>query len=122
MLVVDDYRPFADLLAKTLHGKGLDARATYNAAEAVRLAEELKPHALIADARLSDMDGWTLGVQVGRRFPSCRILLVSADIYLHRRPADAPNYKLVQKSTVLDELPQLLGPWTGSGGIQPPNF
>jgi DNA-binding NtrC family response regulator len=109
VLVVDDYRPIADLLAKTMRAWGYKTRAAYSAAEAFRVAEEFKPNALIADVLLPDMDGWGLGAEFEQRFPGCGVLLMSADIYLNKPPPDARPFKLVQKSTILDELEQLIG-------------
>jgi two-component system OmpR family response regulator len=114
ILVVDDYRPIADLLVKTLRVSGCDARVAYDGAEALRVAEEFRPHALLVDARLPDMDGWALGAEMERKAEGCRVLLMSASPDLFRRPPGAPRYKMVQKSAVLEELAEVLGSCPGS--------
>jgi len=108
VLVVDDYIPFANLLVGALGNEGYQARAAYSACEALRAAEDFKPHAVVLDAILRDMDGFKLAAEFERRLPACRVLLTSAWDY-EREPAHVRwPYRVVHKAALMDELSQFL--------------
>jgi two-component system, OmpR family, response regulator len=72
VLVVDDYVPIADHLTKVICDKGYTAMAVYNAAEALRAAEQFMPHAVIADVMMPQMNGAELVCVFAEKFPACR--------------------------------------------------
>ena len=109
VLVVDDYRPITQFLVTTWCEEGYDARAAFSAAEALAVMEIWEPHAVIADAMLPDSDGWTLGAEMERRCPGCKVLLMSAAVHMHHPPQGAPRYRIVPKAEVMDEFPEFLG-------------
>ena len=58
ILVVDDESSISELISTSLRFVGFDVRTAANGAEALRIAEEFKPHALILDVMLPDLDGF----------------------------------------------------------------
>ncbi|WP_419996404.1 response regulator transcription factor [Streptomyces boninensis] len=60
ILVVDDEPPLAELLTMALRYEGWVVRSSGTGAEALRTARELKPHAVVLDVMLPDMDGLTV--------------------------------------------------------------
>jgi two-component system, OmpR family, response regulator len=57
VLVVDDEQSLAEVLASVLRRDGWAARTAYTGSEAVRLAREFQPDAVILDMMLPDLDG-----------------------------------------------------------------
>ncbi|MEN9325188.1 MAG: hypothetical protein RL414_942 [Actinomycetota bacterium] len=58
ILVVDDENSISDLIATSLRFVGFDVRTAATGAEALRVAEEFQPHALILDVMLPDLNGF----------------------------------------------------------------
>jgi CheY-like chemotaxis protein len=108
ILVVDDYLSLANAFVSIVRGSGYEARAANSAVEALSVAEEFKPHVLIADTILPEMDGVKLGAKLKERFPACRVLLMSA---CAREPVLAQEicpFKIVPKNVVVERAFQLL--------------
>lgn len=75
ILVVDDESAISDLISTSLKFVGFDIRTASNGAQALTIAEEFKPHALILDVMMPEMDGFEVcrrlrnsGSQVGILF------------------------------------------------------
>ncbi|HEX7171014.1 MAG TPA: response regulator transcription factor [Candidatus Limnocylindria bacterium] len=77
VLVVEDDREFADLLALWLHRAGLDARTALGGADALRAVYDWRPELVSLDIGLPQMDGWELCTRI-RELSSVPILFVSA--------------------------------------------
>jgi CheY-like chemotaxis protein len=60
VLVVDDNRDAAEITALLLAAYGADARHVYDGASALAMAMEFKPHVMLLDIGLPDVDGFTL--------------------------------------------------------------
>lgn len=60
LLVVDDESDIADLLQTGLRFCGFDVRAAHTGAEALAIAAEFRPHLLVLDVMLPDIDGFEL--------------------------------------------------------------
>ncbi len=79
ILVVDDESSISDLISTSLKFVGFDVRTAATGSEALRIAEEFKPHAMILDVMLPDLDGFEVcrqirneGIQVGVLFLSAK--------------------------------------------------
>ena len=75
ILVVDDEQSISDLIATSLKFVGFDVRTATTGSQALTIAEEFKPHALILDVMLPDLDGFEVcrqlrdsGLEVGVLF------------------------------------------------------
>jgi two-component system OmpR family response regulator len=58
ILVVDDESSISELIATSLRFVGFDVRTAATGSEALTIAEEFKPHALILDVMLPDQNGF----------------------------------------------------------------
>ncbi len=63
VLVVDDNRDSTETLSLLLTAKGHDARTSTSGSDAITIADEFLPQAVILDLSLPDMDGY----EVARR-------------------------------------------------------
>jgi two-component system OmpR family response regulator len=79
ILVVDDEPSISDLVATSLRFVGYDVRTAATGSEALQVAEEFSPHALVLDVMLPDLDGFEVtrqlrsdGQQVGVLFLTAR--------------------------------------------------
>jgi two-component system, OmpR family, response regulator len=75
ILVVDDEPNINDLISTSLKFSGFDVRSAMNGAEALTIAEEFKPHALVLDVMMPGMNGFQVceklrkdGLKVGVLF------------------------------------------------------
>jgi PAS domain S-box-containing protein len=58
VLVVDDSRSAAEILAIFFEGEGMEVGLAYNGGEAIARAKEFKPHCIVMDLGLPDLDGF----------------------------------------------------------------
>lgn len=86
VLVVDDNQDAADSLAMMLNMAGHEVRTLYAAREAIDLAREWRPHAMLLDIGLPDIDGYALARQL-RKEPALRSTRLAA-ITGYGQPAD----------------------------------
>jgi CheY-like chemotaxis protein len=104
VLVVDDFRALADHVVQLLARTGYDACAAYDGDDALRLAEEFRPHAVVSDIYMPRMNGFELADAISRRFPACEVLLTSADSEFAMPSLEPQRFKVVPKPVLLDEL------------------
>ncbi|MBX3466837.1 MAG: GAF domain-containing protein [Planctomycetes bacterium] len=71
VLVVDDNRDAADLLAEALTALGHEARRAFDAPSALEVAAEFAPEVALLDLGLPIMNGWELARRL-RELPACR--------------------------------------------------
>jgi CheY-like chemotaxis protein len=109
VLVVDDYAPVADHLAKVLCDKGCKALAVYSGIEALRAGEQFSPHALIADVMMPEMNGAELVCAFSERFPACRAVLMTANQWAPEICIDGLQVKVLQKPFEIEEIFRFLG-------------
>ncbi len=77
VLVVDDDVRVADSLVQILVMSGHQALAAYSADAAMKLAEKLKPEAMISDIVMGPVSGIELTNHMREHYPACRVLLFS---------------------------------------------
>jgi CheY-like chemotaxis protein/anti-sigma regulatory factor (Ser/Thr protein kinase) len=81
ILVVDDNDDAADTLAAALQLAGFEARAVYDAAEALRVVDGFRPFAAILDIGLPGMTGYELAEQLRARGSTAATRLVALSGY-----------------------------------------
>jgi CheY-like chemotaxis protein len=108
ILVVDDNRDAADVLALALQGYGHKVAAAYSAREALDLLDENREIRLVvSDIRMPDVSGFDFRRVVRHRFPGLPMVLItgipvtSEDVV----PRDAP---ILQKPVAASDLHQVI--------------
>jgi len=89
VLVVDPEKTVADAAAMLLEARGYTTRAVYNARDAIMLATDFKPHALVSDARLPGKDGIELAAWFADNMPTCKVVLISFNPSVRFRAEEA---------------------------------
>ena len=78
ILVVDDESSISDLIATSLKFVGFDVRTAANGSQALTIAEQFKPHAMILDVMLPDLDGFEVCRQIRNEGIEVGVLFLSA--------------------------------------------
>jgi two-component system OmpR family response regulator len=78
ILVVDDETSISDLIATSLKFVGFDVRTAATGSQALTIAEEFKPHAMILDVMLPDLDGFEVCRQIRNEGIEVGVLFLSA--------------------------------------------
>ena len=108
VLVVDDFRRLADYVVQLLTESGYHACAAYDGEHALRTAESFLPDAVISDIYMPRMNGFQLAAAISGRFPECMVLLTSANSELSSSSQKPQQFRIVPKSSLLDELNDFL--------------
>ena len=78
ILVVDDENSISELIATSLKFVGFDVRTAASGAQALQIAEEFKPHALILDVMLPDQNGFDVCRQIRSEGHNIGVLFLTA--------------------------------------------
>ena len=78
ILVVDDESSISELIATSLKFVGFDVRTAATGAQALQIAEEFNPHALILDVMLPDLDGFEVCKQIRNEGQNIGVLFLTA--------------------------------------------
>jgi two-component system OmpR family response regulator len=85
LLVVDDETDIANLLVTGLRFVGFDVRAAHTGAQALAVAADFRPHLVLLDVMLPDIDGFELCRQLRRSTEQVGVVFLTA----RDRTADA---------------------------------
>jgi two-component system OmpR family response regulator len=78
ILVVDDESSISDLISTSLRFVGFDVRTAATGFEALTVAEEFKPHAVVLDVMLPDSDGFEVCRQLRSEGLNVGVLFLTA--------------------------------------------
>lgn len=78
ILVVDDETNISDLISTSLKFVGFDVRTAATGSEALTVAEEFKPHAMILDVMLPDLDGFEVCRRIRNEGHQIGVLFLTA--------------------------------------------
>jgi CheY-like chemotaxis protein len=81
VLIVEDNMDAADGLARMLSRSGNEVRIARDGAQAMNIAAEFRPEAVICDIGLPDMDGYEVAKRLRELFPESPPLLISLSGY-----------------------------------------
>jgi len=77
VLLVDDERDFADLLAERLQARGFQVRTAYDGEEALRLAAEHELDVAVLDVNMPGLDGLAVLRELKKRKPQAEALMLT---------------------------------------------
>jgi two-component system OmpR family response regulator len=78
VLVVDDEKSISDLISTSLRFVGFDVRTAATGSEALTVAEEFKPQAVVLDVMLPDLDGFEVCRQLRSEGLNLGVLFLTA--------------------------------------------
>ena len=78
VLVVDDEKSISDLIATSLRFVGFDVRTAATGSEALTVAKEFKPQAVVLDVMLPDLDGFEVCRQLRSEGLNVGVLFLTA--------------------------------------------
>ncbi|MEY3904133.1 MAG: hypothetical protein RIT08_49 [Actinomycetota bacterium] len=78
ILVVDDENSISELIATSLKFVGFDVRTAASGSQALQIAEDFKPHALILDVMLPDQNGFEVCRQLRNEGHNVGVLFLTA--------------------------------------------
>ena len=78
ILVVDDETSISDLISTSLRFVGFDVRTAATGSQALAVAEEFKPHAIVLDVMLPDQDGFEVCRQIRNEGVNVGVLFLTA--------------------------------------------
>jgi len=78
ILVVDDEASISDLISTSLRFVGFEVRTAATGSQALAVAEEFKPHAIILDVMLPDQDGFEVCRQIRNEGVNVGVLFLTA--------------------------------------------
>jgi DNA-binding NtrC family response regulator len=91
-LVVDDDKVVADTLVGILRTQNYDASAFYNAEDAKDWCRDRCPFAVITEAMMGPTSGVQLAVHLARRFPDCKLLMLSSHAQVCARLSESRGF------------------------------
>jgi len=104
VLVVDDHTNTADYLAQVLCKKEYTAIAAYSGEEALHVAKEFSPDALVADVMMPGMNGVELACVFAEKFPACRVVMMTANVWAREIFIGGLRLKVLEKPFDPEEL------------------
>ena len=78
ILVVDDEQSISDLISTSLRFVGFDVRTAASGQEALRVAEEFKPQAMVLDVMLPDLNGFEVCEKLRNEGQDIGVLFLTA--------------------------------------------
>ncbi len=104
LVLADDHRMLRDGLRRSMQEAGFDVVGEAgNGADAVRVAEELRPDVILMDVSMPLLDGVAAARLVRRRVPECQVVMLTmhadADVMAKAIQAGAVGYLVKDCST-----------------------
>jgi DNA-binding NtrC family response regulator len=104
IFVVDDERAIADTVAVFLEQRGFAVATFTSPVDALAASASRKPDLLLSDFKMHRMDGLTLATKLTERHPTCKVLIMSGDIYDANTHPALNRFKILQKPIPLPSL------------------
>jgi len=112
IMVIDDNRDAADVVAEFLQISGHNAVSTYDGKSALQIAEDFQPDVIFCDLGMPGMDGYTVAKRLRGMFTLARTKLVALTAWgdndaRAKVVASGFDYHLVKPASFDDILGQL---------------
>ena len=92
ILIVDDHKDAANSMALLLKTWGFDTRAEYNGKKAIEALQTFKPHCVLSDIGMPEIDGYTLAKLIRQDESFNAIPLIAISAFNEREQAKAAGF------------------------------
>lgn len=112
ILIADDNRAWVDTLASVLRNEGYTVFTAYGGREAVAMAAETRPDAVLLDIEMPEMSGYETARRLRQQFPEQPMQIIAVSVW--GRESDRAAGRLagfnhhLTKPLVFDELVKVL--------------
>jgi CheY-like chemotaxis protein len=107
VLIVDDYAPFRDSARGLLEGGGFEVVGeAEDGAEALRVAQEVRPDVVLLDVHLPDIDGFEVAARLRDLDPAPEVVLTSSRDDYAALVADSAARAFIRKDALSAEALQ----------------
>lgn len=106
ILVIDDDTDICLLLRRFLTKNGFEVAIAHSGASGLALLEEFRPHLVLTDFRLGDIDGETILLRIKEKFPSVMVLIITgySDIKIAINVMKKGAFDYITKPLFPDEI------------------
>ena len=110
LLIVDDERKFADMLAKRLTLRGCSCEVSFGGGEALRMLQRKKFSLVLLDLHLPDIYGVEVLSRIKARHPSMPVIILTGHGTEEDRKAcmERGAFKFMHKPLSIDALMEIL--------------
>ena len=112
ILVVDDEQSISDLISTSLRFVGFEVRTAASGQEALRVAEEFKPNAMVLDVMLPDLNGFEVCEKIRNEGQDIGVLFLTAKDAIEDKVEDdrleANPFESVAQRELLDIARQVI--------------
>ncbi len=121
ILVVDDERMIATMLADVFSFEGYEAATAFSGEQAILVARSFKPDFLVSDVVMGEMSGIDAAINILSTLPQCKVLFISGNAMYTDTPgsnslknayAKGFQFEMIQKPVkareLLDRISQIL--------------
>ena len=108
ILIADDEAVVSDALAAILSQKGYKAISVHSGEEAVLAAQSAEPDILISDVVMGEISGVDAAILIQRRFPHCKVILLSGYAETFDQLTSAPADGLIFDFLVKPVHPEVI--------------
>ena len=111
VLIADDHAAFRNSLRaflEEMEAVEVSGEAR-NGKQAVEMVERLRPHLIIMDIRMPELDGLSACRIIKERYPEVKVILYSMyDVEIYRKGTDCPSDGLIDKGEVFEKIQDLV--------------
>lgn len=106
ILVIDDDTDICLLLRRFLTKNGFEVAIAHSGVSGLALLEEFRPHLVLTDFRLGDIDGETILLRIKEKFPSVMVLIITgySDIKIAINVMKKGAFDYITKPLFPDEI------------------
>lgn len=117
VLVIDDHRPFLEMMSQVIRREGYDVMEATDGAEGLRLCEKQPPDVVVTDILMPEKDGLEAIRDFKRDYPNMKIIAVSgggSSVQIDYLPlakkmgADSVLHKPIEPAEMIEALKGIL--------------
>jgi CheY-like chemotaxis protein len=117
VLIIDDHRPFLEMMSQVIRREGYDVMEAMDGVEGLRLCRKQPPDVVVTDILMPEKDGLEAIREFKRDYPSVKIIAISgggSNVQIDYLPlakkmgADSVLRKPIEPADMIDALREVL--------------